>query len=311
MKKTTFTFPSADKKTRIHGAEWGPDGEPRGVVQIGHGMTEYIDRYDDLAEFFAKMGLVTAGCDVIGHGKSVMPGEMPVHMERWMDAVSDFETCRKMISGKYPGLPYFILGFSLGSFVAQTHQEKYPGTADGLMLLGSGFIPTFQLKIAGMMVKKEGEKAGMNQTSPGIHELSFGTYNRHFKPNRSEFDWLYRDEEYLRAYEADERIGRDMSCRFFEQFLSGMEYVNENLKKLPKDIPVLFVSGEEDPVGDFGKGVTKLCEKYRKMGIRTELKIIPRYRHDILHDGCRDQVCGIMAEFLKKNMDLRQNGEML
>ena len=302
MKKTTFTFPSADKKTRIHGSEWRPEGEPLGIVQIGHGMTEYIDRYDDLAEFFAKRGLVTAGCDAIGHGRSVMPGEIPMHMERWADAVSDFESCRRMITGQHPGVPYFILGFSLGSFIAQSHQEIYPGTADGVMLLGSGYIPTFQLRIAGMMVRKEGEKAGMNQTSPGIHQLSFGTYNRHFRPNRSDFDWLYRDVQCLRAYEADERIGRDMSCRFFEQFLSGMEYVNENMKKLAKDTPVLFVSGAEDPVGDFGKGVTKLCEKYRKLGISAKLEIIPQYRHDILHDGCRKQVYEIMAEFLEENI---------
>src|SRR5699024_4578769 len=277
MKEERFAYLSADGKTTIHGVFWIPDSTALAVLQISHGMTEYAQRYRDLAEFFTKHGYIVAVNDVIGHGESVIPGEEPMHMEKWEHAVKDCETCRKKMKALYPQLPYYMMGFSLGSFILQSHQVDYPNTADALIFAGTGRIPSVQLKIAKRFVRHVAKKAGINRTDPRIHELSFGTYNKHFASEKGEFSWLYTNKSCMKAYTKDKNRGNDMTCGFFYQFLSGMEYVNQHRKSLKIGVPVLLISGLQDPVGNFGKGVKKLYRQYKKMGIQVNLKLISGY----------------------------------
>ena len=300
MKEETFAYLSADGKTTIHGVFWIPDSTALAVLQISHGMTEYAQRYRDLAEFFTKHGYIVAVNDVIGHGESVIPGEEPMHMEKWEHAVKDCETCRKKMKALYPQLPYYMMGFSLGSFILQSHQVDYPNTADALIFAGTGRIPSVQLKIAKRFVRHVAKKAGINRTDPRIHELSFGTYNKHFASEKGEFSWLYTNKSCMKAYTKDKNRGNDMTCGFFYQFLSGMEYVNQHRKSLKIGVPVLLISGLQDPVGNFGKGVKKLYRQYKKMGIQVNLKLISGYRHDIFHDACKKKVQKYILHWLPK-----------
>ena len=300
MKEERFAYLSADGKTTIHGVFWIPDSTALAVLQISHGMTEYAQRYRDLAEFFTKHGYIVAVNDVIGHGESVIPGEEPMHMEKWEHAVKDCETCRKKMTALYPQLPYYMMGFSLGSFILQSHQVDYPNTADALIFAGTGMIPSVQLKIAKRFVRHVAKKAGINRTDPRIHELSFGTYNKHFASEKGEFSWLYTNKSCMKAYTKDKNRGNDMTCGFFYQFLSGMEYVNQHRKSLKIGVPVLLISGLQDPVGNFGKGVKKLYRQYKKMGIQVNLKLISGYRHDIFHDACKKKVQKYILHWLPK-----------
>lgn len=300
MKEERFAYLSADGKTTIHGVFWIPDSTALAVLQISHGMTEYAQRYRDLAEFFTKHGYIVAVNDVIGHGESVIPGEEPMHMEKWEHAVKDCETCRKKMKALYPQLPYYMMGFSLGSFILQSYQVDYPNTADALIFAGTGRIPSVQLKIAKRFVRHVAKKAGINRTDPRIHELSFGTYNKHFASEKGEFSWLYTNKSCMKAYTKDKNRGNDMTCGFFYQFLSGMEYVNQHRKSLKIGVPVLLISGLQDPVGNFGKGVKKLYRQYKKMGIQVNLKLISGYRHDIFHDACKKKVQKYILHWLPK-----------
>ncbi len=300
MKEERFTYLSADGKTTIHGVFWMPDSTALAVLQISHGMTEYAQRYRDLAEVFTRHGYIVAANDVVGHGKSVVPGEEPMHMEKWEHAVKDCETCRRKMKELYPQLPYYMMGFSLGSFILQSHQIDYPSTADALIFAGTGMIPSVQLKIAKRFVQHVAKKAGINHTDPKIHELSFGTYNKHFDSEKGEFSWLYADKSCMKAYIEDENRGNDMTCGFFYQFLSGMEYVNRHRKSLKIRVPVLLISGSQDPVGNFGKGVKRLYEQYKKMEIQVDLKLISGYRHDIFHDTCKKKVQKYILHWLPK-----------
>ncbi len=300
MKEEKFIFLSADNKTTIHGTWWEPEQLPKAVLQISHGLTEYGQRYRDFAEFLTRYGYAVAANDVIGHGKSVTPGEEPVHIEKWEDTVKDFETCRRKTGERFGDLPYYTMGFSLGSFILQSYLTEHAAGIQGIILAGTGMIPDFQLKAAKAYVKYIGKKAGMNRKDPRIHELSFGTYNKHFDGGKKAFSWLYADETCRLAYEKEQKGSEDMTCGFFYQFLSGMEYVNRHRKKLKLQAPVLLISGSQDPVGDFGKGVEKLYSRYRKMGITADLKLIPGYRHDILHDRCGRKVWEYIREWMER-----------
>ncbi len=292
MQEITFQYLSSDGHTRIHAGKWLPDTQekPKAVIQICHGLTEYIGRYREFAGYFTGRGYVVAGHDTIGHGESAPAGSQVIHMEHWEDAVKDCETLRRTVQKDYPGVPYYMLGFSLGSFLVRAHQAQYPGSADAVILAGTGQIPPIALSLAQLMIRREASAAGWDQTTRRIHELSFGSYNRHFVPNQGEFDWLYLDGECQREYAADPMTGKDMSCGFFYQFLACMRYAGKNLERMGKDVPVLLISGANDPVGDFGKGVRTVYRKLERAGIPVQMELLTPYRHDIFHDACRYEV---------------------
>lgn len=302
MQEIAFQYMSADGHTVIHALKWLPDQKndqkksPAAVIQVCHGLTEYIGRYREFADYFTKKGYVVAGNDILGHGESVdrkasaSAADEVIHMERWEDAVRDCESLRSAVKKEYPGIPYYMLGFSLGSFLVRAHQIRYPGTADAVILAGTGQIPAAQLFAAGLLIRREASAAGWDRTTKRIHDLSFGSYNRHFAPNYGEFDWLYLDKECQREYAADERTGKDMSCGFFYQFLQCMRYTGEKIGEMSPRVPVLLISGSEDPVGGFGKGVRTVCRKLKKAGVPVRMELLAPYRHDIFHDACRYEV---------------------
>lgn len=308
MTKKEFFYPSADGKTKIHAVEWRPEKEPVGVLQIAHGVTEYILRYEEFAEYLTDKGFIVVGNDHLGHGKSIAEGAKPMYFGpkgSWNWVVKDIKSLKDMAKEKYPDIPYYMLGFSLGSFVLRTFLIDYPGDLDGAILMGTGQMSPIAIKIAKFMANKEAKKAGEENSTPTIHQLTFGTYNKIFAPNRTEYDWLCANEQALDEYIADPQKGGDFSAGLFRELLDGMLYSSSEKKVwwMDKKLPVLLISGDKDPVGDRGKGVRATEKVLRKAGVKDiSVKMYSGLRHDILHEKEKDQVYADVYNWLNEKV---------
>ena len=309
MVKNEFYYLSADNKTQIHAVEWKPEKEIIGVIQIAHGVTEHILRYEQFAEFFTQKGFVVVGNDHLGHGTSIAKNSKPMYFgpkNSWNFVVQDIETCRKMTKEKYSDIPYVLLGFSLGSFLVRTYLIDYAKEPiDASIIMGTGYIPNFKIAIAKMIANNEAKKVGEENTSSVIKSLTFETYNKLFKPNRTECDWLCSNEKAIDEYLADPLRGKNYSAGLFIELLSGMQYTSnlKNIKKMNKKIPIFLLSGDKDPVGEFGKGVIKTFDILRKAGIENvDIKLYKGLRHDILHEENRNNIYADIYNWLEKNI---------
>ena len=181
MTRSEFTFPSAGGKTAIHGAVWAPEGGVKAVLQISHGVGEYILRYDPFARFLAERGFAVVGNDHLGHGESVAEGSPRLYFGpegSWNQVVDDLYQCRCLMGRQFPGVPYFLLGHSMGSFLARTYLIRYPGTVDAAVIMGTGQMPDALLRSARILTAAECRKVGEDQVSPLVDKLAFGAYNK-------------------------------------------------------------------------------------------------------------------------------------
>lgn len=308
MTKSEFYFPSEDGKTQIHAVEWAPDGKPAAVLQIAHGVTEHILRYEAFAEYMTKKGFIVVGNDHLGHGTSIAEGGRPMYFGpagSWDWVAQDFYTCKLLTEKKYPDIPYTVLGFSLGSFLVRTYLIQHPGEADAAILVGTGQISSVEISVAKLLTNREAQKTGEENPNPVIKKLAFENYNKFFSPNRTEFDWLCSDDESLDEYIADPLRGDIMSAGLFREMLNGMTFTAKlkNMKKMDKNMPVLLVSGDRDPVGAYGKGVLAVCRKFKKAGINDiSMKLYPGLRHNVLGENCREEVYRDLYHWLKKKI---------
>ena len=288
MVRNEFTFPSADGKTQIHAVEWLPDGEARAVLQIAHGVSEYILRYEPFATYLTERGFVVVGHDHLGHGSSIVPNGKTMCFGpkgSWNLVVQDMEQRRMLAREKFPTLPYFLLGHSMGSFLTRTYLIHHPDTVDGAVVMGTGQMIT-PLVVGGKLVAAvESLRIGEDNASPIVQMLAFGTYNKIFAPNRTGFDWLSVNTENVDRYIADPLCGGNPSIGLFREMLSGISFIGnlEHVKQMNSSTPILLISGAMDPVGDCGKGVRRVYSLFQKAGIRdVTLKLYPELRHEIL-----------------------------
>jgi len=290
VKTNSFRFPSADGIHQCYAAEWLPEGQPRGVVQIVHGISEYVERYDRFARFLAEQGFVVCGEDHLGHGKTAEDGVFGYFAEEngWNKVLSDIRTLKTLQTEKYPGLPYFLFGHSMGSFLTRTFLIRFPGEVSGAVISGTGQEPA-PLVRAGRALTSLLVKAGKGKSrSALVIAMSLGSYNKAFKPNRTSVDWISRDEAVQDAYLADP------FCRFlpttgmFHDMLGGISFIGDfkNLSAMDKNTPVFFLSGDKDPVGQMGKGVVKVYDMFKAAGCQESIvKIVYGNRHvNSLHD---------------------------
>lgn len=296
-KKTDFTFLSSDGKTRLHGIAWIPeDVTPVAVLQIVHGVAEYVGRYDDFARFLNRRGIIVVGHDHLGHGLSLPEGGTPVYFgdgNTWNTPVDDIYVLHTKLKEQYPHLPLLLMGHSMGSFLSRTYLIRYPGTVKAAILMGTGWQSaaalTGGLALAGMLKRRNA--AATNDT---VTELAFGAYNKTFKPNRTDYDWLSADEENVDAYMADPLCGQDATVGLFYEMLNGIRFNQRrgNLEQMDKTMPILLISGEDDPVGGMGAGVRQTYAEFKRTGIADcTLKLYPGLRHELLNEKAhRDEV---------------------
>ena len=296
MVRNEFTFLSADGKTPIHAVEWLPESQVRAVLQISHGVSEYILRYEPFAEYLTARGFAVVGHDHLGHGQSVAEGSARLYFGpkgSWNWVVDDIDQRRNLAKEKFPQVPYFLLGHSMGSFLARTYLIRYPGAVDAVVIMGTGQMPPAVIAGGMAVAAEEARRVGEDQVSPLVDKLSFGAYNKRFAPNRTNFDWLSLNQDNVDRYMADPLCGGNATIGLFREMLGGLSFIAkpENLKRMNLNIPVLFISGEMDPVGDCGKGVKRAFESFRKAGVRdVSLKLYPELRHEILNETCRETV---------------------
>lgn len=292
--KEEYSFLSSDRETLIHAVEWKPETEPKGVIVIAHGITEHIGRYESFAKIFLNIGFVVAGYDQIGHGLSVAEEDKKMCIGNWEFLVQDLKTCVTIEKKHYPDLPFYLLGFSLGSFVVRDYLNCFVtensisdfSQIAGAIIIGTGMQSRFVLKLARKMVEKEIRKNGAESVSDYIDELAFGNYNKQFKPNKTRFDWLCASECALKEYQKDPLTAEHITPGYFHTMLSGMIRTADKaaIKNLKKELKFLVLSGQDDPVGENSKGVHKYTSLLEKNGLSCKEKIYPGMRHDILHE---------------------------
>ena len=286
MKTEEYRF-IACNGTELPAAIWTPDSQPKAVLQIAHGMTEHIGRYDKLAEALTMQGIVVAGFDLRGHGQN--PGD--AHIASWGES-GEYHSLKDMhlfyfeMQKRYPGIPHYMLGFSLGSFLLRNFFDIFDNRIDGAIFIGTGQTSEFILKIMCTIVKSQIGKSGFDSTTPLVQKLSFETYNQKFQPSRTPFDWLCADEAQLDKYISDELCREHISSGLFLELLYAMRATRRcGCRYWRKDMPVLLISGQDDPVGDFGKGVQRVEAAMRKAGLKNvQMKFFPGARHDLLHE---------------------------
>lgn len=293
---TEFTFLSTDGKTQLHGMRWEPDGgSVRAVLQICHGVAEHIARYDAFARYLNGLGIAVVGHDHLGHGLSLPEGGTPVYFgegNTWHTVVDDIYVLHQRIRLWYPDVPLCIMGHSMGSFLTRTYLIRYPGTVKAAVIMGTGWQPKAVIAGGMAIAKAVGAVVGENGTSDLVTNLAFGAYNKLFAPNRTSCDWLSADEGNVDAYMADPLCGADATVGLFRQMLSGIRFNQKlsNLRQMDPRIPVLFVAGEKDPVGDCGNGVRRTYQEFRRAGVQDcTLKLYPGLRHEILNEKAQQQ----------------------
>ena len=297
VKKEEITYDSRDNETKIHAIRWIPQkGEIRGVLQIVHGMVEHIDRYNDFANYLAENGFVVVGNDHLGHGASVkQDSDRGYFCKKDGETVliRDVHRLKKLTQKAFPGKPYFILGHSMGSFIARKYIMEYGKGIDGAIVMGTGSKPLYLLKLGVCLTKALSKIHGEKYRSKFINNRAFGSFNNQFSSTRTEHDWLTKDTEQVDAYESDERNNFIFTLNGYETLFKIFIYIQEekNFVNVRKDLPVFFMSGAEDPVGDRGEGVKKAYELLKKVGYsKLDIKLYQDDRHEILNESDKDVV---------------------
>lgn len=295
--KREFTFDSGDGRTKIHAVEWKPEkGEICGVLQIFHGMVEFIERYEETAEYLTERGFVVVGNDHLGHGKSIVSKEeYGFFCENNGNAVvlGDLRRLHEKTRKKWPKVPYYILGHSMGSFLLRQYLCMYGDELDGAVIMGTGTQPASALKAGQRLCSLLARMRGWHYRSPLVDRMAFGGYNKHFHPARTDKDWLTKDGNRVDAYLADERCTFRFTVNGYYNLFVSIEEASkqENLERMPKDLPVLFMSGAEDPVGGFGKGVEQVRRQFEAAGMTDVTWILyENDRHEILNETDRSTV---------------------
>ena len=280
---------------KIHVCRWTPDGEVKAVVQIVHGIAEFVERYDAFAEYLNSHGILVVAEDHMGHGKSIDNGGTKGYFDGgWFTAVED--TCQLLADtrAEFPEVPYILFGHSMGSFMTRTILARYPDSGiSAAVICGTGWMPQGVLS-AGLamcnLICRTGDERKPNEKLQG---MIFGGYNKRVEHPRTAYDWLNRDAAIVDAYIADPMCGFTASAGLLRDMLTGMLYIEktENLANMKNDLPVLFVAGGDDPVGSYGKGVRQTAEEFRKQGMEdVSVRVYPLCRHEILNEINKEEI---------------------
>lgn len=291
---------------QIHYYRWTPEGQPRAVVQIVHGIAEFAARYDDFARYLNRLGYLVVADDHMGHGKSILHSTQGYFTGGWFAAVADSFQLLEMTRKEFPDLPYVLLGHSMGSFMARTILCKYPDSGiTAAILSGTGWQPRQGLPVMHALCKAECRRIGEKAPSKTLDKLIFGGYNRRVEHPKTKFDWLTRDQNVVDTYIAHPSCGFVASAGLMRDLMEGLMYIEseENLAAMDKKLPVLFIAGGDDPVGSYGKGVRRTAEEFKKAGMeQVDTKIYPLCRHEILNEINRREVYEDVSQWMEKQI---------
>lgn len=306
--RTDFYY-SSKGNGKIHACRWTPDGEVKAVVQIVHGIAEYIERYEPFAEYLNTMGCLVVAEDHMGHGRSVgADGVKGYFSGGWFTAVDDTYQLLRDTMTQNPGVPYVLFGHSMGSFMARTLLCRYPDSGiRGAIICGTGWQSKMILPAGIAICKLVCAVSGERNPNNVLQNMIFGGYNKRIANPRTAFDWLTRDDKIVDAYIAHPMCGFVPACGLLRDMLIGIRYVQDekNLAQMNKKCPTLFIAGGEDPVGNYGAGVLAAAAAFRKAGMQDVAeKIYTDGRHEILNELNKDEVFADVGRWISERAAL-------
>ncbi|MFC4712411.1 alpha/beta hydrolase [Planococcus dechangensis] len=264
--------------------------KPRAHVHIIHGMAEHSGRYDRFIRTLVKQGFTVSAHDQRGHGKTAERNghtgffaESDGFSRIVMDVEEVIEYSRQLAGD----LPLIILGHSMGSFVARRYLQLYSDKVTCAVLSGTGGHPGISLAAGNLAARSISRLEGKKKSSPFLGKLIFGSYNKDFLTEKSKYSWLSRDAETVKSYEADPWCGFEMTNQFYVDLFEGIDLIHrqEQIARIRKNLPVLFISGSMDPVGAKGSGVFQAAAQFRDAGIQlVKVYIAEEARHEVLHE---------------------------
>ena len=301
---TDYGF-TAEDGTAIFAVKWEIE-KPKGIVQIIHGMAEHIKRYDEFALYLNKQGYIVAGEDHRGHGITAGSSENLGYFadnDGWNKLISDNNLLKMKLQAEYPGLPVFVFGHSMGSFITRKFIAECPDGIEKVILSGSGDFTPGKCYSLGMLASLQALFLTKKAKAVMLNKIAFASMNDQFNPGRTGFEWLSRDEQKVDEYVADPLCGFITSIGFYVDFADGLKYLTKKdcFEKTPKDLPILFYSGDQDPVGGNGKLIAGVAEKYKNNGFtKIELELNPGGRHESLNETNRQDVYKTLADWFDK-----------
>lgn len=325
--RENFTVPSSDGHSRLFGTLWKPEGQPSMVLQIAHGMLEHMGCYDEFASWLADQGILVAGHDHLGHGRTaedpsqlgVFAAKVPPSDRRCQlrDAkcaaavsekdgtvflIRDLNRVRTVLSRRYVGIPYFMMGHSMGSFMLRRYLTAFGDGICGAVLMGTGNQPKAAVMAGLALAGGASALFGPRSRSSTVERAWKQAFNRRFCPLRTSMDWLSTDEEQVDRYLVDPLCNFQFSSSAYRDLLR-MVYDSEDIRlarRIPKDLPILLVSGDQDPVGEEGRGVLRAEALLRRAGVRqVETKLYPGCRHELVIEKNRLQVAGDILAWME------------
>lgn len=307
MKKYTEKIASTDSKNNLNVIIWETEKEPIGVLQIVHGMAEYIDRYDNFAKYMTEQGFNVIGHDHLGHGHSVSDEhDYGFFAEENGDKIiiEDMHSVTQYAREKWEELPNFILGHSMGSFCLRQYLTKYSNDVFGAIIMGTGWIPSAAAFLGKNIATNTCKSKGSHTVNPLLIKLTLEPYNKPFAPARTNCDWLSRDEKQVDLYVNDKLCGFDFTAGAYKDFFTVLEKIakNRQLIGMRKSLPILITSGSVDPVGG-KKACEKLNAQYMRCGIDdVTLKLWENDRHEILNELDKSDVYDYIYNWLKSRI---------
>lgn len=284
MRKETY-FLSSDGHTWIHAIHWIPEGEIKAVLQIVHGMVEHIERYDEFASYLAERDVYVTGHSHLGHGKSMTGKEKMGYFAEPNGnhcLIEDIHQLRMETQKEYFNVPYFMLGHSMGSFLLRQYLGMYGKNLTGAIIMGTGDKPDFVVKAGKLVCKVLAKFKGWEHRSNLVNSFVVGGFEKKMGKG-----WLSRNEENVKTYAADPLSGFVFTLNAFYHMFDGMSKMNRQEKsgQIPKELPLFFVAGDKDPVGNNGTGVKAVYQRYLDKGVKNaEIKLYPDDRHEILNE---------------------------
>jgi alpha-beta hydrolase superfamily lysophospholipase len=300
-----FLFTAKDGKV-IHAYKWLPSVAPKAVIQIIHGMAEHAQRYNDFAAFLNNAGFAVYACDLRGHGQTAgTPEDCGYFCKKdgWMCVTNDIHELSLFIKKEQSDKPLILLGHSMGSFFARTYLALFGAELKGCILSGTATHPPLLLSAAGFIASLQKTFKGSRHPSRLLDNLSFGAYNKKIPDPRTRFDWISHDPEVVDRYVADPFCGFICTSGFFHDLFTGLKFINSmtNIRKTPASLPLFFICGSEDPVGNYGSGVQTAADRFKKSGVNDiTLKKYDGGRHEMLNEINKEEVYKDVLEWIMK-----------
>lgn len=302
MRISQFQLP--DGSTHVY--KWEPEETEKisGIIQIVHGSCEHANRYERFARFLTEHGWIVYANDLRGHGRSVSDrsdlgyfGEQ----EGWTGMVDDLHKVTELIRREHPHSQIIMIGHSMGSFLARHYAILHGSELAGLILSGTAHYARLTLLAGKWLANRVIRTKGIKHRSTQLYNLTYSSFNRRFRPARTEQDWLSRDQAEVDLFVQDELCGFVFTAGGFRDMFDGLLFITDpnHMVKTPKDLPILMISGTDDPVGNFGKTVKQAYNAYQQAGLtKVRMKLYEGMRHEILNEIGREEVYEDIKEWV-------------